>query len=49
MLPHPDKERSARRAGLTGGTGLRKNFFDCDGWDILISFETARACAAPIL
>jgi hypothetical protein len=27
MLPHPGKERSARRAALPGGRRLRRNFF----------------------
>jgi hypothetical protein len=33
MLPHPGKERSARRAALPGGMGLRRNFFKPGDWD----------------
>jgi hypothetical protein len=40
MLPHPDKERSARRAALPGGTGLRRNFFAADDPD---NFKLGRA------
>jgi hypothetical protein len=42
MLPHPGKERSARRAGLTGGTGLRRNFFAASVED---NFQLGRCSA----
>jgi predicted transcriptional regulator len=42
MLPHPGKERSACRAALPGGTGLRRNFFNRGNWD---NFGLVRAAS----